>query len=184
MARKRSNPAETSGRPPAKPNTEPRANDSFDSKTTPFIPKRIISGGQTGVDRAGLEVAIAIGIEHGGWCPLGRRAEDGSVPSRYELCENDSYDYTVRTRQNVIDSDATLILYEGQIRGGTKLTKRLAEDEGKPHLCVRVDESSMQKMREWLNEVMPRTLNVAGPRESSASGIETRAFELLLRVLQ
>jgi hypothetical protein len=184
MARKRSNTTGTTRKSAAKPKAEPQANALFDTKPIAFIPKRIVSGGQTGVDRAGLEVAIALGIEHGGWCPAGRRAEDGTVPSRYALNENDSYDYTVRTRQNVIDSDATLILFEDKIRGGTKLTKRIAEEVAKPSLCVKLEESSVRKIVDWLNEVTPNTLNVAGPRESSSPGIESRAFELLLRVFQ
>ena len=66
-----------------------------------FVPKKIVSGGQTGIDRAGLEVAIALGIDYGGWCPAGRLSEDGSVPSRYNLDEMDSADYPSRTQQNL-----------------------------------------------------------------------------------
>ena len=90
-----------------------------------YIPSRIVSGGQTGVDRAALDVAIAIGIEHGGWCPAGRLAEDGVVPPQYDLRETDSNEYPVRTELNVADSDATLILYEGKLKGGTLLTQKI-----------------------------------------------------------
>lgn len=184
MARKRPHSTESRGRSIHASKPEPTASDSITSNPTPFIPRRIVSGGQTGVDRAGLEVAIALGIEHGGWCPLGRRSEDGTVPSRYELTETDSYDYTVRTRQNVIDSDATLILYEGQIRGGTKLTKRLTEELNQPSLSLPISDEAIAKVACWLQEIKPNTLNVAGPRESSSPGIESRAFDLLLRVFR
>ncbi len=152
-------------------------------RTVPVhLPRKFVSGGQTGVDRGGLEVAIALGIEHGGWCPRGRLAEDGSVPSRYELVENDSTDYTVRTRQNVIDSDATLILYEQRLSGGTMLTRRIATELEKPFLCVRINQGAADEIAVWLNEIKPVILNVAGPRESSSPGIESRAFEILMGV--
>ncbi len=108
-----------------------------------FVPTTIVSGGQTGVDRAALDVAIAIGIAHGGWCPAGRLSEDGSIPSRYELRETDSHEYPVRTEQNVIDSDATLILYEGRLKGGTLLTQRICRRLGKPQLSVKIDASNV-----------------------------------------
>ncbi len=147
----------------------------------PFVPSRIVSGGQTGVDRAGLEVAIALGIAHGGWCPKGRLAEDGSVPSRYELVETDSVEYKIRTIQNVEDSDATLILHQRPLSGGTLLTKRVAARLGKPHACFLVADESAATIASWLDEVRPEVLNVAGPRESSDPGIEQRATDLLLR---
>jgi len=169
MARKRTQAA----KPTAKAN----------GRTRPVhLPQKIISGGQTGVDRAGLEVAIALGIEHGGWCPRGRLAEDGSIPSRYELVENDSTDYTVRTRQNVVDSDATLILFEQRLSGGTMLTRRIASELGKPFLCIRIHQDVEVEIASWLIETKPASLNVAGPRESSSPGIESRAMEMLMRV--
>jgi hypothetical protein len=149
----------------------------------PFTPSRIVSGGQTGVDRAGLEAAIALGIAHGGWCPRGRLAEDGSVPSRYELTENDSDEYKVRTAQNVADSDATLIIHERPLSGGTLLTQRVAVRLGKPHACFPIVAESAAAITSWLDEVRPEVLNVAGPRESSDPGIQQRAMELLLRAL-
>lgn len=149
----------------------------------PFVPERIISGGQTGVDRAGLEAAIALGLGHGGWCPRGRLAEDGSVPSRYELVENDSPEYKVRTIQNVEESDATLILHARPLSGGTLLTKRVAARRGKPCGCFLVAAESAAAIGRWLDEVRPAVLNVAGPRESSDPGIQQRATELLVQVL-
>ncbi len=150
---------------------------------TPFVPSKIISGGQTGVDRAGLEVAIALGIAHGGWCPKGRLAEDGSVPSRYELVETDSSEYKVRTILNVEDSDATLILYQHPLSGGTLLTKRTAARLGKPHACFLLAEESVPAIARWLAEVRPQVLNVAGPRAGSDRELEQRATDILLRAL-
>lgn len=154
-------------------------------KTEPmFVPSRIVSGGQTGVDRAALDVAIAMGIGHGGWCPAGRLSEDGTVPSRYDLQETESAEYPVRTERNVIESDATLILYEGSLKGGTLLTRRICVRLGKPHLVVRMDRDDISLARQWIAVHKPATLNVAGPRESTAPGIFHRAMEFLLKTLE
>src|SRR5688572_12994856 len=88
--------------------------------------QRIVSGGQTGVDRGALDAAIALGIEHGGWCPRGRLAEDGQIPRRYQLTETKTSKYRERTERNVLDSDGTLILFRALLSGGTELTRRLA----------------------------------------------------------
>ena len=93
---------------------------------------KIISGGQTGVDRGALDAAIALDIPHGGSCPKGRLAEDGRIPDRYLLTETDSREYFVRTERNILDSDATLILCHGHISGGTEFTLRMAEQHGRP----------------------------------------------------
>ena len=151
-------------------------------KIDAFLPTRIVSGGQTGVDRGGLEVAIALGIEHGGWCPKGRLSEDGTIPSRYQLVETDTAEYPPRTEQNVVDSDATLILYEGKLKGGTLLTRRICKRLDKPHLCLRMDATAATKVRAWLAEIRPSTLNIAGPRESTCEGICDRSTEFLLKV--
>ncbi|TWT93806.1 putative molybdenum carrier protein [Stieleria varia] len=148
-----------------------------------FCPQRIVSGGQTGVDRGALDAAIALGIEHGGWCPAGRLSEDGSIPSRYELVEMSSPEYPPRTEQNVIESDATLILYEGRLKGGTLLTKRLAEKWSKPVLCLRLDRDQVEIAQSWLQQHRPLTLNVAGPRETSSPGIQDRCMEFVVRIL-
>jgi len=153
-------------------------------RQSPFLPDRIVSGGQTGVDRAALDVAIALGIAHGGWCPAGRLSEDGSIPSRYQLQETDSSDYPERTEQNVIDSDATLILAVDRLTGGTRLTRRLCLRHDKPHLVVRMDQTAASEVRAWLRTLRPACLNVAGPRESTSPGIQDRAMEYFLGVLQ
>ncbi|TWU36626.1 putative molybdenum carrier [Novipirellula aureliae] len=151
-------------------------------KPSTFVPEKIVSGGQTGVDRAGLEAAIALGIEHGGWCPAGRLAEDGSVPSRYELTETPSREYPVRTELNVTDSTATLILYEKRLSGGTLLTERICRRLRKEYMLARLDRDDVAVVRIWLSSLKPTTLNVAGPRQSTAPGIEQRAFEFLMQV--
>lgn len=96
-----------------------------------MTPERIISGGQTGADRAALDAALACGLPIGGWCPRGRRAEDGQIPARYPLVETPSRDYRQRTRWNVRDSDFTLVFVIGSLGGGSKFTTEVAERMGK-----------------------------------------------------
>ena len=96
----------------------------------------IISGGQTGVDRAALDIAIDLGIPHGGYCPKGRRAEDGIIPSKYNLTEHSSVQYIDRTLENVLSSDGTLILHIGKISNGTALTKEFCIQSEKPILII------------------------------------------------
>jgi hypothetical protein len=146
--------------------------------------RKIVSGGQTGVDRGALDAAIALGIEHGGWCPRGRLAEDGVIPSRYQLTETASFEYWVRTQQNVIDSDGTLILYRDAMSGGTELTYRMTLKHGKP--CLRVDLNGhldLASARRWLSENAIQELNVAGPRDSTAPGIADEAREYVTSLL-
>ena len=145
---------------------------------------RIISGGQTGVDRAALDVAISLGIPHGGWCPRGRTAEDGRIPERYELVETVTADYPVRTEWNVRDSDATLIVCRGAPSGGTELTLRLAQQRGRPCLVADLDAAvSPAAAAEWLRINGVEVLNVAGPRESQCPGIAADAAAFLREVL-
>jgi hypothetical protein len=147
-------------------------------------PLRIVSGGQTGVDRAALDVAIELGIPHGGWCPSGRLAEDGPIPDRYQLKETDSAEYPVRTERNVLDSDVTLVLCSGPPAGGTKLTVSLAQRHGRPCLVVDLDHPlAAAKIRTWLGRHHVGVLNVAGPRESQDPGVGLRAAEFLREVL-
>jgi hypothetical protein len=146
--------------------------------------RRVISGGQTGVDRGALDAAIALGIDHGGWCPPGRRAEDGRIPARYRLTENSEPGYSARTERNVVDSDATLILAAGPLRGGTRLTRYFAEQYGRPLLIVAMDDDpDVGKIRQWIVQQRVEVLNVAGPRESQAPGIQAKTKALLSRLL-
>jgi hypothetical protein len=143
---------------------------------------RIISGGQTGADRAALDWAIARGIAHGGWCPRGRRAEDGRIAKRYDLIETPSRDYEQRTRWNVRDSDGTLIVSRAaELTGGSAYTARCAERLARPWLHVHLGVDDAQTIRTFLERHRIRTLNVAGPRASSDAGIYEYVFGLLER---
>lgn len=150
-----------------------------------FYPKKIVSGGQTGVDRAALDVALKLGIPCGGWCPKGRIAEDGIIDERYPLRETDSADYAVRTEMNVKDTDATLIITQGPVTEGTARTLDLAKKFKKTHLVVDLSKAKDPAIvRKWLEFNQVGTLNVAGPRESKTPGIYDKAVEFLGRILQ
>ncbi len=144
---------------------------------------RIVSGGQTGADRAALDWAIACGIPHGGWCPPGREAEDGAIDPRYQLTETLTGGYRYRTRLNVEDSDGTLILNLGELEGGTLETKRFAERLKKPCHVVQLGGAVPQGLTfaalEWLRANRIGTLNVAGPRESKRPGMYAAAMAFL-----
>jgi hypothetical protein len=131
---------------------------------------KIISGGQTGVDRAALKWALAQGVRHGGWCPEGRQAEDGVIASRFALKETSSADPQVRTHRNVRDSDGTVIFSrKRELSGGTAETARFATEIGKPllHLTTAADaHEAARRLDAFLREYHIAVLNVAGPRES------------------
>ena len=142
--------------------------------------EKIISGGQTGVDRAALDAALELGIPCGGWCPQGRRAEDGIIPDRYPLQETSSPAYPMRTEMNVEDSDGTLILTRGSPSGGTLLTLKLARKHRKPYILVDLaQEADVSSVQEWCQKYRVGILNVAGPRESEAPGIYLQALSFL-----
>jgi hypothetical protein len=161
---------------------KPQFSDGFKPEKPEL--RTMISGGQTGVDRAALDVAIALSIAHAGWCPFGRRAEDGIIPERYHLRETESEHYAVRTRRNIIEAEATLILYGKKLEGGTLLTKRLAMELRRPMRCQRLaGRVSSNGIREWLLEQKIKTLNVAGPRASKEPAIYRQAFDFLMQLL-
>jgi hypothetical protein len=149
----------------------------------------IVSGGQTGVDRAALDVAMELGLSCGGYCPRGRRAEDGAIPDRYPLTELPSPEYADRTRKNVEVASATLVLHAGEVTGGTRLTLEVCEELGKPIRTIDVTtagQGTADEVAEWIaREVLPRggVLNVAGPRESESPRIGARAAAFLRLVL-
>jgi hypothetical protein len=146
--------------------------------------RKIVSGGQTGVDRGALDAAVELGIPCGGWCPRDRRAEDGVIPVGYPLRETPSPAYPERTAWNVRDSDGTLILTRGAPRGGTALTISLGRRAARPVLVVDLDAGAdVVRVRGWLDENEIRVLNVAGPRESEAPGIHDRALAFLRELL-
>lgn len=149
--------------------------------------KKIISGGQTGADRAGLNVAIELGLKHGGWAPKGFTAEDGVVPKIYNLKEMPVRGYPPRTEQNVLDSDGTAIFYYDKPSGGTALTIKLCRKHKMP--CVKInlsknDNSNVDKLIEFFKTEKIRTLNVAGPRSSSAKKLKKSIGHDTRRVLK
>jgi hypothetical protein len=145
---------------------------------------KVVSGGQTGVDRAALDAAMARGMAVGGWCPAGRKAEDGTIPGRYPLTETPFADYAGRTDWNVRDSDATLVLLRSRPpQGGSLLTLQCAKERGKPSCVASVDElTAGDEVAEWLRSHGVETLNVAGPRESEEPGVYQLAIVFLRRL--
>jgi hypothetical protein len=147
------------------------------------LPRLVISGGQTGADRAGLDWAIARGLEHGGWCPRGRLASDGVIPERYKWTETESDGYRQRTKRNVQDSDATLLFNIGELDGGTLQTLRFTLRLNKPCLVCQLDtlvtEGLAAQLTDWLCTVKPGILNVAGPREEKRPGVYLAALKVL-----
>ena len=149
------------------------------ARPKPLVAK-IVSGGQTGVDRAALDAARELGIPHGGWCPAGRRAEDGPLPAAYRLRETNSAGYAQRTRWNVRDSDGTLVLLRGRARGGSALTLVVAEKLRMPAFTFDLGAAAdPEPIQEWLRAHAIASLNVAGPRESESPGIYEAATALL-----
>lgn len=131
---------------------------------------KIISGGQTGVDRAALDVALKHGIESGGWCPTGRLDEFGRIPERYPVKELESGGFTERTLQNVKDSDGTVIVYPGNLSGGTEQTVRFCVEQQRPLKLIDSSNVSTEKAAQLIADFVRANtidvLNVAGPRQS------------------
>jgi len=163
---------------------------------------KIISGGQTGADRGGLDAALHCGLPHGGWCPKGRRAEDGIIPAEYHLNEMVSSEYLPRTKANVFDSDATVIFTYGPLSGGSLKTATYAHHLEKPwhevDLLHTTPKQAVIEIMRWLagdeelNDYdeyvacpppLACILNVAGSRESHAPGIQEAVFRLMVDVL-
>ena len=137
--------------------------------------KKIVSGGQTGADRAALDVAIKFNIDHGGWVPKGRRAEDGPLKEKYRLTETETEDYRERTKLNIIDSHATVIISHGDLTGGSKFTQTFAKVVGRPNCQIDLVQSEEFEaaiiLKSFILENHIQILNVAGPRQSSYPGI-------------
>ncbi|MEZ6059191.1 MAG: putative molybdenum carrier protein [Planctomycetaceae bacterium] len=159
----------------------------------PVAVSRVISGGQTGVDRAALDAAIAAEIDIGGWCPRGRRAEDGRVPVEYPLLETAARSYAVRTEWNVRDADGTLVVVLDDISSGTRLTIDVARKLEKPLLVIHLLPPTQRTLLsetisgcdhipsvvDWVRRNRIRVLNVAGPRASSDANVYPQALEFL-----
>jgi hypothetical protein len=155
-----------------------------------FSVTKIISGGQTGADRAALDFALTLGIPHGGWCPRGRLAEDGPVPECYVLSETPTRVYAIRTEWNVRDSDGTVIFTIGRppLSGGSLQTWKFAERLGRPvmHLSQRGyalmpyrTASTAQRLRGFIEKYGIQVLNVAGSRASAEPGVGDFVAEVL-----
>lgn len=153
---------------------------------------KIISGGQTGVDRAALDVALKYNIRHGGWCPKGRLSENGKIPLFYNLQETCSSEYSERTKQNIIDSDATLIIVPKlplpiEITDGTLLTIEICKKLNKLYLVIDVtidDENSINDIKAWIVDNNIKLLNIAGPRESQSNNIYFSAYEYITKLIR
>ena len=146
---------------------------------------KVVSGGQTGVDRAALDAARAIGLPMGGWCPRGRLAEDGAIAAQYPLRETPGEDYAERTEWNVRDSDATLVLTRGRPSPGTALTIELARRIERPLLVLDLrDDPDPGAVARFVRDGAITVLNVAGPRESQSPGIGQQARAFLERAFR
>ena len=149
---------------------------------------KIISGAQTGADRAALDAALESGVDAGGWCPKGRMSEDGAIPEKYPVQVLKDAGYRQRTKKNVTDSDGTVIIYFGYPTGGTELTISFCIKEHKPYALIDAEEftieSASTKILSFINKHSISTLNVAGPR----AGGESRAYDytknVMLRVVK
>jgi len=153
--------------------------------------EKIVSGGQTGVDQAGLLVAAELGIEVGGWCPKGGLDENGSSILEQYTCmkEAKTINPDERTKLNVEDSDGTLIIVPSlplpeKIKDGTLLTIEHAKEKKKPYIVISLDKTdSADQFKDWLNENDIKVLNIAGPRESNSPGINKQSIELLREMI-
>ena len=144
---------------------------------------KIISGGQTGADQAALDVAIKLGIPHGGSIPKGRITEKGVLDEKYNLKEMETSNYNKRTEQNVIDSDGTLIISHGKLTGGSEYTREMAIHHKRPFLHVDLNETftfqAAERIRSWITERGVNILNVAGPRASKDPAIYRATVDIL-----
>ena len=149
---------------------------------------KVISGGQTGVDRAAFDVALEHGIECGGWCPTGRLDEFGKIPSHYPVQELQCGGFTERTLQNVKDSDGTVVIHPGELRGGTEQTVRFCVELRRPHQLIDASklsaEGAAKLIGDFVREDKIGILNIAGPRQSEWPEGYAYAFRVLGAFLQ
>jgi hypothetical protein len=145
--------------------------------------RKIISGGQTGADQAALDAAIKLGMPHGGWIPKGRLTENGPLPDKYKLAEMPGTSYVLRTEQNVIDSNGTLIISHGKLSDGSDYTRRMAIKHHRPWLHIDLNKTPAFKaatlIRSWIEENTIEILNVAGPRTSKDNQIYRAVLKLI-----
>jgi hypothetical protein len=159
---------------------------------TPHGVTTIISGGQTGADRGGLDAALQLQLHHGGWCPKGRRAEDGTIPAAYTMTETDDDGYVMRTKLNIDSSDATMIFCAPSLAysPGTRLTRVQCHLQQKPVITItypirKLDDrdACIEHAWQWINTHRPAILNIAGNRESKAPGIQRYTKQFLVQLL-
>lgn len=144
---------------------------------------KVISDGATGADLAGLDAALAVGWIIGGWVPKGRHNERGRISEKYPLQETPSVGHSQRTRRNVMHSDGTLILVCQSLSGGSKQTRDIARQAGKPFLVINLNQQpNIQDVIEWVRQNKIGTLNVAGSRESKSPGIYKKARKFLIEI--
>jgi hypothetical protein len=145
--------------------------------------RKIVSGGQTGADRAALDAAITLGIPHGGWIPKGRLTENGTLPDKYKLTEMPNTSYASRTEQNVIDSNGTIIISHGPLSEGSEYTRQMAIKHQRPWLHIDLDQmpafKSATLISSWIDNNSIEILNVAGPRASKDSQIYSAVLKLI-----
>jgi len=149
--------------------------------------KKIISGGQTGADQAGLNVAIELNIPHGGWIPKGRKTEKGILPAKYKLTEMNSTSYPKRTEKNVLDSNGTVIFTTGSLTGGSALTRKLANKHNRPLLHINFEKVPAKEaaatVSDWIESYNIDVLNVAGSRASKNHNIYKNTKEVLKQAI-
>lgn len=149
---------------------------------------KVISGGQTGVDRGALDAALDHGFPCGGWCPPGRMAEDGPIDDIYPMSEMAYGSYPERTRQNIIDSDGTVIIYSGKPEGGTKVTLENCLQLGKPYELINTQETPVREaaglIMSFIQSRSINILNVAGPRQSKNPELYDYAYKTVSLVLE
>lgn len=152
-----------------------------------LIVTKIISGGQTGADRAGLDFAVAHNIPHGGWIPKGRVTEEGPLSDKYQLQELPTGSYKIRTEKNILDSDGTLIVSHGNLTGGSALTRELVKKHKKPWIHIDLDNicqtEAAKLVAEWAERYHISVMNVAGARKSKDPKIYQATFDLLAAAL-
>ncbi len=145
--------------------------------------RKIISGGQTGADRAALDAAINLSIPHGGWIPRGRLTEAGPLSDEYNLTEMPSSSYPLRTEQNVIDSSGTIIISHGPLSEGSDYTRKMAIKHQRPWLHIDLNQTPAFKaatlIRSWVDENRIEILNIAGPRASKDAKIYSAVRKLI-----
>jgi len=147
---------------------------------------KVISGGQSGVERMALDVAAQLGFPTGGWCPAGRMSDDGPIPASYPLIETRAVEPHVRTQRNVETSSATVLFTFGTPTGSTRYTVEVARSMVRPHLILDLSDGTVDPVAQlyaWIIAIGPRVLNVTGPRDGSAPGLAVRAAEVLRIVL-